>query len=146
MVDFFEGKKIVKAQIDEVTKEYGEIFLLRSYPDLEFCLSEAASYHNDSQAMLYTCSRKLGSSEKWLAFAKGTLAELKRNIIKIKVEKKDYIVGIAFRSRKQRGAKVEVEAYKATAVNESVACDECIARVLAEYGNVEILSYKWSKF
>lgn len=144
MLDYFEGLKEVKKQANEIKTEFGEVFGLRAFPGLEFTVSESASYYSDSEGvLLYSYSRKAGSDEKWLAFAKGTVANLRANIVKLKQRR--FVVAVAFKYKPGKRTKTEVEALDIKAVNESEAINKAIDSLFTggKYPNYITLSYKF---
>jgi hypothetical protein len=56
-------------------------FGLRAFPDGLFRISLDASYYSDDGVMLYTEVQRDGA---WLAFAKGTPEELRREVVEAK--------------------------------------------------------------
>ncbi len=71
----------VDAAIEAITREYGDTFGLRAFPGDVFMISEGASFWCDrDKVLLYTYVWSI-KQNKWLAFAKGTIEELKREIV-----------------------------------------------------------------
>jgi hypothetical protein len=59
--------------------QFPATFGLRGFPGKTFRMSTDSSYVNGSEVILYT---EVLSDGKWLSFAKGTVAELNREVIK----------------------------------------------------------------
>ena len=69
-------------QIDEVIAKFPEEFGLANFPGKKFRISRYDSYYsNDFGLQLYT--HMLCEDGKWRAFAKGTVAELQRELVKL---------------------------------------------------------------
>jgi hypothetical protein len=77
VMDWKEKEKAV----DDAMELFPETFGLRAFPGDTFKISRASSFWSDLEEcpMLYTYIRK---GDQWLCFAKGSPAELRREIVK----------------------------------------------------------------
>lgn len=73
-MNWMQQAQLVAEQISQFPAEFG----LRAFPGDRFRISPAASYVNDDGVMLYT--ERLNSEGIWQSFAKGTAAELRREV------------------------------------------------------------------
>jgi len=82
--DSWEPMMALDKIIAELNKKYGLEFGLRAYPGEVFIISSGASFMNgwgeDAVPVIYTY-RKVG--EKFLAFAKGSVAECHQQFVKL---------------------------------------------------------------
>jgi hypothetical protein len=69
-----------QAILDETIKTFPEEFGLRAFPGDRFRISEHSSYFSGKTLYLYT---EIAIGDKWLSFAKGTPAQLRREIINL---------------------------------------------------------------
>lgn len=70
---YHEQQEELRREISKVPARFG----LRAFPGEEFFVHAASSYYGSAGVMLYTYVRRDGQS---LAFAKGTVGELRANI------------------------------------------------------------------
>jgi hypothetical protein len=69
-----------KQRVEDAAKQFPAEFGLRAFPGDVFRISLSASYVNDSDVVtLYTQIKK---GDRWLDFAKGSVNELKRELVK----------------------------------------------------------------
>jgi len=66
-------------EVAEAIERFPDEFGLRNFPGKKFCIVQSASYYAE-EPMLYTYVWN-EESGKWLAFAKGTERELRREIV-----------------------------------------------------------------
>jgi hypothetical protein len=66
--------------VEQAVERFPDEFGLRNFPEKRFCISKAASYYASHEVMLYTYvwDEQLN---QWMAFAKGTEQELRREIV-----------------------------------------------------------------
>lgn len=70
-------------QVAEAAQEFPDIFGLRAFPGDRFKILLGASYLNEDGVQLYTGILKDGN---WLSFAKGTPAELRKEVVPLPPE------------------------------------------------------------
>lgn len=76
-----------KQAVSEAVSRYkGKVFGLRSCPGKTFCVSESSSFWGEREQapLLYTYIK---DEDRWLAYAKGTEAELLRQMIDLREDK-----------------------------------------------------------
>ena len=66
-----------QAILDETIRSFPRVFRLRAYPGEVFRISADSSYFSGETLYLYT---EVQRGETWQSFAKGTIAELRREI------------------------------------------------------------------
>ena len=78
----WEMCQIQKAEVGEAIKLFPATFGLRAFPGRVFRIEPEASYWSEleGQPLLYAFVECDG---KWLSFAKGTVAELRREMVKL---------------------------------------------------------------
>jgi len=75
-MSFTEQQTTIAEAIERFPDEFG----LCNFPGKKFCIVQSASYFGSDGLMLYTYVWN-DESNKWLAFAKGTERELRREIV-----------------------------------------------------------------
>jgi hypothetical protein len=79
----------VKDAVAAFTAEYGDEFGLRAYPGKRFSVVEGASYLSHSEGVLLYVyvldDDKAAPDRSWMAFAKGTADELRREVVRLTV-------------------------------------------------------------
>lgn len=88
-MDWKEKQQAVKDAIKEFPKEFG----LKAFPGDVFTISESASYYGEAfdnewgsspgGVMLYTYIK---DGDRWNSFAKGSVEELRKNIVYLEAE------------------------------------------------------------
>lgn len=68
--------------IREAAAQFPEGFRLRAFPNDVFSIDIAASFVSEGKVLLYTAVWRDG---EWKAFAKGTISELKAQILPTKI-------------------------------------------------------------
>jgi hypothetical protein len=71
-----EKKDAIEKAADSFPIEFG----LRAFPGDVFSISKSASYMSEDVIYLYTVVKR---GDSWLSFAKGTVSELRREIVSL---------------------------------------------------------------
>jgi hypothetical protein len=78
-MNWFEQEK----EIDNAVALFPPAFGLRAYKDRLFRIERAACFYSTGQIVLYT-SIYYAAQDRWLDFCKGTISDLKREIVCVK--------------------------------------------------------------